>query len=343
MTGVRCLLMRGGTSKGAFFLASDLPADPAERDDLLLRIMGSPDPTQIDGIGGAQPVTSKVAVVWSSTEPDCDVDYLFLQVGIDTATVSDRQTCGNLLAAVGQFAVERGLAAAGPERTSVRIRMVNTGGRAESTFATPGRRVDYAGDTAVAGVPGTAAPVALAFAGTEGSVCGSMLPTGRLVDEIDGLPVTCIDNGMPVVVARAADEDPTPERIQSLRIQAGKLMGLGDVTGSAVPKITFVAAPRMGGAIRTRTFNAFDPVRQHPSIGVFGAVSVVTAALLDGAVGHELLVRPMDGHPFDVEHPSGALQVDVAVDQHSSPPRALRSAVIRTARPLFDGTTFPRP
>src|SRR5688572_2118700 len=272
MTGVRCLLMRGGTSKGAFFVASDLPADPAERDALLLRIMGSPDPAQIDGIGGAQPVTSKVAVVSRSAEPDCDVDYLFLQVGIDAATVSDRQTCGNLLAAVGQFAVERGLVTPEAERTSVRIRMVNTGGRAVSTFATPGGRVDYAGDTAVAGVPGTAAPVALDFADTEGSVCGSLLPTGRLVDEIDGLAVTCVDNGMPVVVARAndiggpGDEDPAADRIQSLRVQAGKLMGLGDVTGTTVPKITLVSAPRAGGAIRTRTFNAFDPVRAHPSI-----------------------------------------------------------------------------
>jgi 4-oxalomesaconate tautomerase len=347
MNGVRCLLMRGGTSKGAFFVASDLPADPAERDELLLRIMGSPDPAQIDGIGGAQPVTSKVAVVSSSAESDWDVDYLFLQVGIDAATVSDRQTCGNLLAAVGQFAVERGLVTAAPERTSVRIRMVNTGGCAVSTFATPGGRVDYAGDTAVAGVPGTAAQVALDFAGTEGSVCGSLLPTGRLVDEIDGLAVTCVDNGMPVVVARAADlgltgdEDPAADRVQSLRLQAGKLMGLGDVTGTTVPKITLVSAPCDGGAIRTRTFNAFDPVRAHPSIGVFGAVSVVTAALIDGAVGHDLLTLPRGGGPLRVEHPSGYLDVEVELD--GSPPRVHRSAVIRTARPLFDGMTFPRP
>jgi 4-oxalomesaconate tautomerase len=347
MNAVRCMLMRGGTSKGAFFVASDLPADPAERDELLLRIMGSPDPAQIDGIGGAQPVTSKVAVVSRSAEPDCDVDYLFLQVSIDAPTVSDRQTCGNLLAAVGQFAVERGLVTAGPERTSVRIRMVNTGGRAVSTFATPGGRVDYAGDTAVAGVPGTAAPVALDFAGTEGSVCGSLLPTGRLVDEIDGIAVTCIDNGMPVVVARAADlgltgdEDPAADRVQSLRLEAGKLMGLGDVTGTTVPKITLVSAPRNGGAIRTRTFNAFDPVRAHPSIGVFGAVSVVTAALIDGAVGHDLLTPRRGDGPLRVEHPSGFLEVEVELD--GSPPRVHRSAVIRTARPLFDGTTFPRP
>lgn len=345
--GVRCMLIRGGTSKGAFFLADDLPADPAGRDDLLLRLMGSPDPRQIDGLGGAQPVTSKVAVVAPSAAPDRDVDYLFLQVGIDTPAVSDRQTCGNLLAAVGQFAVERGLVTPGPERTSVRIRMVNTEGRAVSTFATPGGRVEYHGDTAIAGVPATAAPVELSFAGTEGSVCGSLLPTGRLVDEIDGVEVTCVDNGMPVVVARAADlelasDAALADRVRSLRLQAGKLMGLGDVTGATVPKITLLAAPHAGGAIGTRTFNAFDPVRQHPSIGVFGAISVVTAALLDGAVGHDLLVSPTGGGPFRVEHPSGYLEVEVELDR-DDPPRVRRSAVISTARPLFDGTAFPRP
>ena len=351
--GVRCMLIRGGTSKGAFFLASDLPSDPAARNDLLLRIMGSPDPGQIDGLGGATPVTSKVAVVSASAEPDCDVDYLFLQVGIDTPTVSDRQNCGNLLAAVGQFAVERGLVAPGPEHTSVRIRMVNTGGLAVSRFATPGGRVDYAGDTAIAGVPGTAAPVALDFADTEGSVCRSLLPTGRLVDKIDGIEVTCIDNGMPVVVARAADlgltgyEDPADlaadtaliERIQTLRTQAGMLMGLGDVSDTSVPKTTLVAAPRAGGAICTRTF---IPLRPHPAIGVLGAVSVITAVLLDGAVGHELLDLPEGGGPLDVEHPSGALRVEVTLDCDADTPRVRRSTVIRTARPLFDGTAYPR-
>lgn len=352
--GVRCALIRGGTSKGAFFLATDLPSDPTDRDDLLLRIMGSPDPAQIDGLGGAQPVTSKVAVVSPSAEPDSDVDYLFLQVGIDAATVSDRQNCGNLLAAVGQFAVERGLVAAGPERTSVRIRMVNTDGLAVSSFATPGGRVEYDGGTAIDGVPGTAAPVALDFADTEGSVCGSLLPTGRLLDRIGGVEVTCVDNGMPVVVARAADlgltgdEDPADlaadttltDRIQALRTEAGALMGLGDVTGTSVPKTTLVAAPAAGGAIRTRTF---IPLRPHPSIGVLGAISVVTATLLDGAVGHELLRLPGDGGPLGVEHPSGALQVDVVLDTSTSRPRVRRSTVIRTARPLFDGTAYPRP
>src|SRR5690606_3663992 len=178
--GLRCMLMRGGTSKGAYFLADDLPSDPAERDDLLLRVMGTPDPRQIDGIGGADPLTSKVAVVSASRDPDADVDYLFLQVGVEEPTVSDGQNCGNLLAGVGPFAVERGLAAAGGDRTSVRIRMVNSGSVATATFPTPGGVVSYDGDTAVSGVPGTAAPVLLDFAETEGSSCGSLLPTGRL-------------------------------------------------------------------------------------------------------------------------------------------------------------------
>jgi 4-oxalomesaconate tautomerase len=353
MTGVRCMLMRGGTSKGAYFLAEDLPADPAARDDLLLRIMGTPDPRQIDGLGGAQPVTSKVAIVAKATDPGHDVDYLFLQLGVEDATVSDRQTCGNLLAGVGQFAVERGLVAAGPERTTVRVRLLNTGTIAVSAFATPGGEVDYRGGTAISGVPGTAAPVELGFTGTEGSVCGSLLPTGHVRDDVGGIEVSCVDNGMPVVVARARDlgltgYEPAAElaadtalagRIDALRTEAGKLMGLGDVGGGSVPKTTLVAAPRDGGAICTRTF---IPVKPHPSIGVLGAVSVVTALLLDGAAGHELLVAPPAGEPVEVEHPSGKLAVGIEFDTTVTPPRIHRSTVFRTARKLFDGTVFPR-
>ena len=346
MTGVRCMLMRGGTSKGAYFLAGDLPADPAARDDLLLRIMGTPDPRQIDGLGGAQPVTSKVAIVSAAADPGHDVDYLFLQLGVEEATVSDRQTCGNLLAGVGQFAVERGLVPAGDERTTVRVRLLNTGTIAVSTFATPGGEVDYRGDTAISGVPGTAAPVELDFTETEGSVCGSLLPTGHVRDDVGGIAVSCVDNGMPVVVARAEDlgitgYEPVEElagtelaqRIDALRVEAGKLMGLGDVRGSSVPKTTLVAAPRDGGAICTRTF---IPVKPHPSIGVLGGVSVVTALLLDGAVGHELLET--GAGPVEIEHPSGKLAVAIEFDGS----RVRRSTVIRTARKLFDGTVFPR-
>ena len=350
--GVRCMLMRGGTSKGAYFVASDLPGDPAVRDDLLLRIMGTPDPRQIDGIGGATPVTSKVAVVSPSTGPDRDVDYLFLQLGVAEPTVSDRQNCGNLLAGVGQFAVERGLVGAGDGQATVRIRMVNTDSIAVATFATPGGRPEYGGTTAISGVPGTAAPVSLAFTGTEGSVCGRLLPTGRVRDEVDGIAVTCVDNGMPVVVAVATDLGVTgyepvealaadtalAERIQSLRVKAGALMGLGDVRDISVPKTTLVAAPRDGGAIATRTF---IPVTPHPSIGVLGGVSVVTALLLPGAVGAEMFVPPGSG-PVGIEHPSGMLAVEVDVDDSATPPRVRRSAVIRTARKLFDGTVYPR-
>ncbi len=353
MTGLPCVLMRGGTSKGAYFLADDLPADRAERDDLLLRVMGSPDPRQIDGIGGANPLTSKVAVVSPSAEPGIDVDYLFLQLGVDEPMVTDRQNCGNLLAGVGPFAVERGLVAADARESTVRIRMVNSGSTAVARFPTPGGVVEYRGDTAISGVPGTAAAVVLDFADTAGSAGGGLLPTGRLVDEIDGLRVTCVDNGMPVVVAYATDfgltgyepveqlaaDERLRDRVQSLRLRAGELMGLGDVRDASVPKTTLVAPPADGGTVCTRTF---IPLRPHASIGVLGAVSVITAVLLEGAVGHDVArIAPGDTR-MDVEHPTGHLEVEVEVDGTVDPPRVRRSGVVRTARKLFDGTVFPR-
>ena len=347
--GVRCMLMRGGTSKGAYFLAEDLPGDPAERDDLLLRIMGSPDARQIDGIGGAHPLTSKVAVISRSARADADVDYLFLQVGVDQATVSDRQNCGNLLAGVGPFAVERGLAAGPP----VRIHLVNSGSVATATFPARDGVVQYAGEAAIAGVPGTAAPIVLDFAGTEGSATGALLPTGHVAEVLDGIRVTCVDNGMPVVVVAASDlgrsghetvadleaDRDLGARVQSLRLAAGQLMGLGDVSATSVPKITLVAAPAAGGTICTRTF---IPVRVHDSIGVLGAVSVATALLLPGAAGADLAALAPAQTRFDIEHPAGHLQVEVEVDTAVMPPRVIRSGVVRTARRLFDGTVFPR-
>ena len=352
MTGIPCALMRGGTSKGAYFLAADLPADPAERDDLLLRIMGSPDPRQIDGIGGAHPLTSKVALIGPSDSPDADIDYLFLQVGVADATVSDRQNCGNLLAGVGPFAVEHGLVAATGSETSVRIRMVNSGSTATARFPTPGGIVRYTGDTAISGVPGTAAAVVLDFTDTAGSAGHGLLPTGRLLDTVDGVPVTCVDNGMPVVVARATDlgltgyetveqlksDEALRERVQSLRLHAAELMGLGDVRESSVPKTTLLAPPVDGGTICTRTFIPLEP---HTSIGVLGAVSVATALLLDGTAGRELAVLPPTPR-IDVEHPTGHLHVEVEVDPDGTPPVVRRSGVVRTARKLFDGTVYPR-
>jgi 4-oxalomesaconate tautomerase len=342
--------MRGGTSKGLYFLADDLPADAAARDDLLLRVMGSPDPRQIDGVGGAHPLTSKVAVVAPSARPGIDVDYLFLQVMVDQAIVTDKQNCGNILAGIGPFAVERGLVPAGGDETSVRIRMVNTDGIVTATFPTPGGRPRYDGDTAIDGVPGTAAAVVLDF--EDSGTGASVFPTGNVTDVFGGIPVTCVDNGMPVVVVAAASlgktgqesvselegDEELNERVQELRLEAGKAMGLGDVSGTTVPKISLVAPPSRAGTIGTRTF---IPVRVHESIGVLGAVSVGTAVMVPGAVGHDLAVLD-DGPRLSIEHPSGALQVEVELDASVMPPKVIRSGVVRTARKLFDGTVFPR-
>jgi 4-oxalomesaconate tautomerase len=353
--GVRCMLMRGGTSKGLYFLASDLPADPAARDATLLAIMGSGNPLQVDGVGGAHPLASKVAVVARSRRDDADIDYLFLQLGIENATITDRQNCGNILAGVGPFAVERGLIAAGHESTTTRILMVNSGKVVAATFATPGGVPRYSGDTKIAGVPGSAAPVLLSFAGTAGPATGSLLPTGRLTDVIDGIEVTCVDNGMPVVIARAADlgitgsespdelaaDDELAARIDSLRIAAGKLMGLGDVASLPVPKTTLVSAPHDGGTICTRTF---IPVRPHTTIGVLGAVSAATAMMLAGAAGAELAEHRAHGdRVVDIEHPAGHLSVEVELDSATDPPTVRRAGVVRTARKLFDGIVFPGP
>jgi 4-oxalomesaconate tautomerase len=339
--------MRGGTSKGAYFLASDLPADTAERDDLLLRIMGSPDPRQIDGIGGAHPLTSKVAVISPSAAGGADVDYLFLQVVVDSAVVTDRQNCGNILAGVGPFAVERGLVPGADASTSVRIRMVNTGDLVTATFPTPGGVPRYDGDTRIDGVPGTAAPVLLEF----GSPSSGVFPTGSIRDAFGGVEVTCVDNGMPVVVAAASSfglsgyESPAEleasegllSQITALRLEAGKAMGLGDVAAATVPKVSLVAPPRHGGTVSTRTF---IPVRVHTSIGVLGGVSVGTAVVTPGAVGASL--AQVAGSRLEIEHPSGSLAVEASLDTTVTPPRVLRSGVVRTARKLFDGMVFPR-
>ncbi len=346
---IRAMWMRGGTSKGGFFLATDLPADPAARNAFLLRAFGSPDPRQIDGMGGADPLTSKVAIVSRSTEIGADVDYLFLQVFVDQAIVSDAQNCGNMLAGVGPFAIERGLIEARDEKTKVSIFMVNTGKLATATVQTPGGVVTYEGDARIDGVPGTAAPVPLAFADIAGSSCGALLPTGNAVDVIDGVDATLIDNGMPCVVLRAADvgitgyEDrPTLDsdetlkaRIEAIRLKAGPLMNLGDVTDQSVPKLMLVAAPHNGGAISVRSF---IPHRCHAAIGVLGAVSVATACLIDGSPAHGLAVVPDGGSKsLDVEHPSGTTGCVIDLDEDGN---VIGAAMLRTARKLFDGTLF---
>ncbi|MET7942732.1 4-oxalomesaconate tautomerase [Streptomyces sp. NPDC005302] len=348
---LRCMLLRGGTSKGAYFLAGDLPAERAERDGLLLRVMGSPDPRQIDGLGGAHPLTSKVAVVSVSADPDADIDYLFLQVGVERAEVSDRQNCGNLLAGVGPFAVERGLVEPGRGHTSVRIRMVNSGDLAVVSFPTENGRVVYAGSAEISGVPGTAAPVVVEF--PRGS--GPLLPTGRARDTVAGIDVTCVDNGMPTVLVAASALDVSgyeapkdleedlalADRLREIRLEAGKLMGLGDVENATVPKVTLLAPPRAGGAVATRTF---IPVRCHTSIGVLGAASVAAGLRVAGGVGGTVARLPERGDRLRIEHPTGFLDIESGLAYGpGGVPAAGRTAVVRTARKIFDGTVFPRP
>ncbi|WP_284124364.1 4-oxalomesaconate tautomerase [Parerythrobacter aestuarii] len=348
--------MRGGTSKGGYFLADDLPSDPKLRDAFLLRIMGSPDPRQIDGMGGADPLTSKVAVIRKSKRAGIDVDYLFLQVFVDQALVSDAQNCGNILAGVGPFAIEQHLVDPTEDETKVAIYMENTGQVAIATVQTPedeiGKRaVNYSGEASIDGVPGTHAPIPIEFRDTAGSSCGSLLPTGNAVDMIEGVACTLIDNGMPCVVFKAEDVGatgyesreelesegfaPIRAKIEAIRLAAGPLMNLGDVAEKTVPKMTLVAPPRDGGAITTRVF---IPHRAHASIGVLGAVTAATACLVEGSPAAEVASVPDGARKLlSIEHPSGEMSCVLEVDGEGSVSSA---ALLRTARKLMEGVVF---
>jgi len=347
--GVRCMWMRGGTSKGGYFLAEDLPDNQALRDAFLMRAMGSPDPRQIDGMGGADPLTSKIAVVRKSDRPAVDVDYLFLQVSVDAPLVSDAQNCGNLLAGVGPFAITRGLVKAQSPTTEVRIFMENTGQIAVARIETPNGEINEEGSASIDGVPGTAAPIALTFQDTAGSSCGSLLPSGQAKDTINGVDVTMIDNGMPCVVLRAEDigitghETPAElegntelrQKLEALRLACGPLMNLGDVTEKTVPKMTMVSRAQNGGAISTRTF---IPHRCHKSIGVLGAVSVATACLIPESTAFDLAQRGSGTERYlSIEHPSGEMTVVAGLDDQDNVKTA---AILRTARKLMDGEIF---
>ena len=344
-----CMWMRGGTSKGAYFLATDLPADIDARAQFLLRVMGSPDERQIDGIGGADPLASKVAVVKKSERDDADVDYLFLQVFVDQAIVTDAQNCGNILAGIAPFAIERGLVTAQDGEASVRIFMENTGQIAVARVLVKDGEVQYEGDARIDGVPGFSAAVPIVFQDTAGSSCGALLPTGNIVDVIDGIEVTCIDNGMPVVIMRAVDmgitgqesreeleaNDELGAKLESIRLQVGPMMNLGDVKDKSVPKMTMVSAATNGGAISTRTF---IPHRCHASIGVLGAVSVATAAVLKGSPSNDVAsYQSASRMTLDVEHPIGAMTVILDQEENGDIGSA---AILRTARKLFDGQVF---
>ena len=357
LRAIPCTLMRGGTSKGLYFHAKDLPTDRSARDRVLLAAMGSPDERQIDGVGGAHPLTSKVAVISPSTRPDADVDYLFLQVVVDKAEVSDSQNCGNLLAGVGPWAIENGLVPVAGETTAVRIHMVNTASIAVAQVQTPGGVVEYAGTARIDGVPGTAAPLMLDFLDVAGSSCGALFPTGNLVDEVEGIQVTCVDNGMPVVMLRATDlgkrGDETPEqleadselraRVEAIRLAIAPRMNLGDVKKKTVPKMCLVSPPKAGGTVNTRNF---IPHRVHEAIGVLGAVSVATACVAPGAVGSEYAegVGALDANgvalSLDIEHPTGFFTVAMEVALEAGTIQVRRSALLRTTRKLFRGEVY---
>jgi len=345
---IPCLFMRGGTSRGPFFDAADLPADIATRDRVLLAVMGSPDKRQIDGLGGAHPLTSKVGIVSRGKAPGVDLDFLFAQLQPDRDTVDTTPNCGNMLAAVVPFAIETGMVQAQGPTTTLRVLTLNTDMQCDVSVQTPGGVVDYAGDARIDGVPGTSAPIKINFLDTAGSVAPGLLPTGKVLDTIDGIEVTCIDNGMPLVILRAADVGRTgyetvaemnadaelKARIEALRLEAGPLMGLGDVTAKNYPKMTLVAAPRHGGSISTRSF---IPHVCHDAIGVLAAVTVGTACVLQGSVAQGIAVMPGGlAKKVSVEHPTGEFSVELELDP-ADPQNVTRAALLRTARLIMRG------
>lgn len=342
------LLMRGGTSRGPFFNAADLPANTAIRDQVLLAVMGSPDRRQIDGLGGANPLTSKVGIVSLSQRPGIDLEFLFAQVVPDKPIVDTTPNCGNMLAAVVPYALETGLVKAQGDTTTLRVLTLNTDMAADITVLTPGGRVSYEGDARIDGVPGTSAPVTINFLDTAGSVCSSMLPTGQVSDVVDGLQVTCIDNGMPMVLLRAEDVGRTgyesveelnadtelKRRLESLRLKAGLVMGLGDVTHKTYPKMCMINAARQGGHLSTR---CFIPHVCHEALGVLAAVTVATACVLPGSVTQGLASVPKGNlKRLSIEHPTGEFTVELELDP-ANPQKITRAALLRTARLLMRG------
>ena len=356
---IPCMFMRGGTSRGPFFLLDDLPADPEVRDRVLLAAMGSPDPRQIDGLGGATTVTSKVAMVSPSQRPGIDVDYRFAQVWLDKAIVDTAPSCGNMLAGVGPFAIERGLVTPDADETRVRIFDVNTGSRIEAIVQTPGGTVTYAGDQRMDGVPGTAAPVVLSFSDVVGSKCGAMFPTGAVQEEIDGVAVSCIDVAVPMVMMRAGDlgisgydsdeinsNTVLLQRIERIRLEAGRRMGLGEVAESVVPKVGILAPPRRGGVVYSCYLT---PHHVHAAHAVTGAICVAYCASIRGSVSRgvarlpaERITAPIVGGiaTVRIEHPSGTSEVRLQTEIGDAQLNDWRAGTVITARKVMNGQVF---
>lgn len=346
---IPCVLMRGGTSRGPFFLSADLPSDAASRDAALLSIMGSGHPLQIDGIGGGNPVTSKVAIIGPPSVAGADVDYLFAQVRTDRQIVDYSPNCGNMLAAVGPFSIEAGLVKAEKTETLVRIHNVNTGKVIEAKVPTRNGEVTYLGDASIDGVPGLAAPIALTFLDAAGAKTGKLLPSGNASDVIDGLRVTIIDCAIPMVLMRAADlgvtgyEDAVTlsrnteliARMSATRIRAGKIMGMGDVLDKVIPKPVLIAPPQKGGTLAVRYFMPNDC---HPALATTGAVGIATAVVTPGTIAADLTGGASLPTTVRLEHPGGRL--DVELETRGG---ATIAGLVRTARRLFEGYAFAKP
>lgn len=344
---IPCVLMRAGTSRGPFFLKDWLPADEAERNEVLIGAIGASDPLQLDGVGGGSTLTSKVAIVSRSMEPGCDVDYLFAQVGVGQRSVDTRPNCGNMLSGVGPFAIEQGLVEAADGETTVRVFNVNTRSRIDVRVQTPQRRVRYEGDTRIDGVAGTAAAIHLNFLDAWGAVTGSLFPTGRRIDTIDGVEMSCIDAAMPLMILRAAslgltgresphalDADPRLlDRLESLRRAAGAAMGLGDVSTSVIPKPVIVSAGDDADSITSRYFT---PRRAHASHAVTGAIGVATAFALPGTVASGGVARA-GRRNIAVLHPAGRIDVEVEIEGAGAEARIQSAALVRTARKVMQG------
>jgi 4-oxalomesaconate tautomerase len=351
VTRIPAVLYRGGTSKGPLFLASDLPGDRSGTlDRVLLAAMGSPHPRQIDGIGGAESLTSKIAIVSRSTRPDADIDYFFVQVNPDSPIVDYASNCGNMLSAVGPFAIESGLVSAGDPTTTVRIYNTNTDSVIIAELQTPNGTTTYEGDAAIDGVNGTAAPVRLNFVRSVGSKTKKLLPTGKAREVIDGIEVTLIDVAVPTMIVSATamgkrgneskaelDADKSLiARLERMRNEAGRRMGLGDTSNLVIPKPLVVSAPLKGGVIASRDFVPFNC---HATHSVTGAMALSTACVLSGTVASDLAALPKSRvKKIAIEHPSGVIEVETeSVGSDLATFELKQASLIRTCRKLFEG------
>jgi 2-methylaconitate cis-trans-isomerase PrpF len=351
-TAIPYVFMRGGSSRGPYFNIDDLPKDRDALAKVLVSVLGSGHPLNIDGIGGGNAVTTKVAMLSKSEDPWADVDYFFAQVSVLDGLVDFKPSCGNILAGVASAAIEMGLVTPRGETTSVNIRAVNTESKTKAVVQTPGGQITYDGTAQIDGVPGTAAPVALNFLEVAGSLTNRFLPTGNLIDVVDGIEVTCMDVAMPMVIARASDfglsaTETVAEldenkaffaKMEAIRIKAGAMMGMGDCTKSVTPKFGLLAPSGVPNTIRTRYFM---PWNTHPTMAVTGSQCLASCALAKGTIAEGMM--EVEGAPpvtIQLEHPMGKMDVIVDYTEGQGGFQHQSTGIIRTCRKLAQGQVF---